>query len=90
MEGSTVAKDEEVVGAEAVALLQRLIRFDTVNPPDNEAEAQEHLRSLLEPAGFECELLSAVSGRPNRRRRRADGRLLPLAPPADPWGGDGG
>ncbi len=31
----------EGLGAEAVELLQRLIRFNTVNPPGNEAEAQQ-------------------------------------------------
>ncbi len=46
-------------------LLQRLIRFDTVNPPGNEMACQEFLRELLTQAGFECELLSAVEGRPN-------------------------
>ena len=29
-------------------LLQRLIQFDTVNPPGNEQAAQEWLRGLLE------------------------------------------
>ncbi|MBA2342168.1 MAG: M20/M25/M40 family metallo-hydrolase [Thermoleophilaceae bacterium] len=46
-------------------LLQRLIRFNTVNPPGAEAEAQEFLKGLLERAGFECELIAAVEGRPN-------------------------
>jgi acetylornithine deacetylase/succinyl-diaminopimelate desuccinylase-like protein len=81
-------------------LLQRLIRFDTVNPPGNEAAVQEWLRGLLEPAGFECELLAAVPGRPNliaRLRSDSDGPVLcllghvdtVLADPAewsvDPW-----
>jgi acetylornithine deacetylase/succinyl-diaminopimelate desuccinylase-like protein len=60
-------------------LLQRLIRFDTVNPPGNEQAAQEWLRGLLEAAGFECELLSSVAGRPNlvaRLRGRSDGPVL--------------
>ena len=60
-------------------LLQRLIRFDTVNPPGHEEEAQEHLKGLLEAAGFECELLAAVPGRPNlvaRLRGRSDGPRL--------------
>jgi acetylornithine deacetylase/succinyl-diaminopimelate desuccinylase-like protein len=84
-------------------LLQRLIRFDTVNPPGNEAPAQEWLRGLLEPAGFECELLAAVPGRPNliaRLRSGSDGPALcllghvdtVLADPAewsvDPWSGE--
>jgi acetylornithine deacetylase/succinyl-diaminopimelate desuccinylase-like protein len=84
-------------------LLQRLIRFDTVNPPGNEAPAQEWLRGLLEAAGFECELLAAVPGRPNliaRLRSGSDGPALcllghvdtVLADPAewsvDPWSGE--
>jgi acetylornithine deacetylase/succinyl-diaminopimelate desuccinylase-like protein len=61
--------------AEAVELLQRLIRFDTVNPPGNERAAQEYLRDYLTDAGFECELLGAEPERPNlvARLRAADG-----------------
>ena len=81
-------------------LLQRLIRFDTVNPPGNEAAAQEWLRGVLEAVGFECELLAAVPGRPNliaRLPSGSDGPVLcllghvdtVLADPAewsvDPW-----
>jgi acetylornithine deacetylase/succinyl-diaminopimelate desuccinylase-like protein len=51
--------------AEATELLQRLIRFDTVNPPGNERAAQEYLRAYLTEAGFECELLGAEPERPN-------------------------
>jgi acetylornithine deacetylase/succinyl-diaminopimelate desuccinylase-like protein len=84
-------------------LLQRLIRFNTVNPPGNEQAVQEHLKELLEAAGFECELLAATEGRPNqvaRLRGRADGPRLAylghvdtvLADPAawsvDPWSGE--
>lgn len=53
------------LGADAVALLRRLIAFDTVNPPGNELPAQEHLHALLTEAGFECELLGARPERPN-------------------------
>jgi len=49
----------------ATDLLQRLIRFDTVNPPGNEQACQEHLRGQLESAGFAVELLAEVPGRPN-------------------------
>jgi acetylornithine deacetylase/succinyl-diaminopimelate desuccinylase-like protein len=84
-------------------LLQRLIRFNTVNPPGNEQEAQEFLKGLLEGAGFECELLAAVDGRPNliaRLKAASDGPTLCLlghvdtvpANPADwsvdPWSGE--
>jgi acetylornithine deacetylase/succinyl-diaminopimelate desuccinylase-like protein len=50
---------------DATALLQRLIRFDTVNPPGNERAAIEHLQAILLDAGFQCELLGAVAERPN-------------------------
>ena len=61
--------------ADATALLQRLIRFDTVNPPGAERMAIEHLRDLLAHAGFECELLAAEPERPNlvARLRAQDG-----------------
>ena len=60
--------------AEATELLQRLIRFDTVNPPGNERAAQEYLSAHLTEAGFECELLGAEPERPNLvARLRADG-----------------
>ena len=84
-------------------LLQRLIQFNTVNPPGNEHAAQEWLRGMLEDAGFECEFLSAVEGRPNliaRLRGKSDGPVLGymghvdtvLADPddwtVDPWSGE--
>ena len=86
-----------------VELLRRLIRFNTVNPPGNEAAVQEFLRELLTAAGFDCELLSAVEGRPNlvaRMRADSDGPTLcllghvdtVLADPSqwklDPWAGE--
>jgi acetylornithine deacetylase/succinyl-diaminopimelate desuccinylase-like protein len=46
-------------------LLQRLVRFNTVNPPGDEGPAQEWLKALLEEAGLECDLLEAERGRPN-------------------------
>jgi acetylornithine deacetylase/succinyl-diaminopimelate desuccinylase-like protein len=88
---------------EATSLLQRLIRLDTVNPPGNELAAQELLRGELEGAGFDCELLEALPGRPNLVARlpgKADGPRLcllghvdtVLADPAewtvDPWSGE--
>jgi acetylornithine deacetylase/succinyl-diaminopimelate desuccinylase-like protein len=61
-------------GSEAEELLSRLIRFNTVNPPGAEREAQEYLAGHLRGAGFQCELLGAEPGRPNLvARLRADG-----------------
>src|SRR5687768_11893267 len=48
-----------------VGLLQRLIRFDTVNPPGNERPAQELLEVVLRDAGFHVELHGRTESRPN-------------------------
>lgn len=88
---------------DATRLLQRLIRFDTVNPPGNERAAIEHLRAILEEVGFRCELLGAEPERPNlvaRLKGRSEGPTLcylghvdtVLADAGewthDPWSGD--
>jgi acetylornithine deacetylase/succinyl-diaminopimelate desuccinylase-like protein len=93
----------EDLQAAATDLLQRLIRFNTVNPPGDERAAQEYLRDLLSDAGFSCELLGATQARPNLVARLdgpADGPTLcllshvdtVLATPSDwthdPWSGD--
>ena len=89
--------------ARTTELLQRLIQFNTVNPPGNEQAAQEFLKETLEAAGFECELLAAVEGRPNlvaRLRAQSDGPRLALLGhvdtvladaddwSVDPWAGE--
>jgi acetylornithine deacetylase/succinyl-diaminopimelate desuccinylase-like protein len=48
-----------------VELLQQLIRFDTTNPPGNEAECIDFLRGLLAEAGVETELYAREPERPN-------------------------
>jgi acetylornithine deacetylase/succinyl-diaminopimelate desuccinylase-like protein len=88
---------------ETTSLLQRLIRFNTVNPPGNEREAQTYLVRYLEEAGFDCELVGATPERPNLIARlpgKADGPRLVylchvdtvLAHPdewtVDPWSGE--
>jgi acetylornithine deacetylase/succinyl-diaminopimelate desuccinylase-like protein len=88
---------------DAADLLQRLVRFRTVNPPGDERACQEHLGGILRDAGFEVELLGRTEERPNlvaRLRGAADGPRLVLlshvdtvlAEPddwrRDPWSGD--
>lgn len=102
-EAPATTRVPERLGAEAVGLLQRLIRFNTVNPPGNERDAQIFLEGLLTEAGWECELLAAEPDRPNlvaRLRGEADGPTLAMishvdtVPAAaeewthDPWSGD--
>jgi acetylornithine deacetylase/succinyl-diaminopimelate desuccinylase-like protein len=92
-----------IEGSDAVGLLQRLLRINTVNPPGNEGPAQELLAETLTEAGFECQFLAAEPGRPNlvaRLRGAGTGKTLCLlghvdtvpADPSewsfDPWSGD--
>ena len=68
---------------EAVELLQRLIRLNTVNPPGAERPAQELLGGLLEEAGFEITLVGRTQERPNlvarlRGEPQVDGPTLCL------------
>jgi len=46
-------------------LLQRLIQFDTTNPPGNEAECINFIKSLLTEAGIETTILGQTPERPN-------------------------
>ena len=66
--------------SDVTALLQRLIRVDTTNPPGNETAAAELLRDYLEPAGLECELHARIPERANlvARLRGGDGPTLAL------------
>ena len=48
-----------------VDLARELLRFDTTNPPGNEADCVEYVQSLLNGAGIESELHSLDPARPN-------------------------
>lgn len=48
-----------------VPILQRLIRFDTTNPPGNELHCVAYVRQLLDQAGVEAQVVAAESARPN-------------------------
>jgi acetylornithine deacetylase/succinyl-diaminopimelate desuccinylase-like protein len=61
-----------------VELAQSLIRFDTTNPPGNEAECIEFVRGLLEEAGCETQTFERVPGRPNLVARLEGGDAQPL------------
>src|SRR5215204_5603245 len=72
--------DWELEGGALVELLAALLRFDTTNPPGNEAECVEFLADTLRQAGVEPEVLSPVPGRANLVARLAggDGAEAPL------------
>jgi acetylornithine deacetylase/succinyl-diaminopimelate desuccinylase-like protein len=48
-----------------VRLLQRLIQFDTTNPPGNESECISFIRGLLSEAGIASKILAKTPERPN-------------------------
>jgi acetylornithine deacetylase/succinyl-diaminopimelate desuccinylase-like protein len=87
---------------EVTALLQELLRLNTVNPPGNETQAAEVLREYLARNGVECELIAREQHRANvvARFEGGDGPSLAflshtdtvLADPAEwersPWSGD--
>jgi acetylornithine deacetylase/succinyl-diaminopimelate desuccinylase-like protein len=88
---------------ETTEVLQRLVRFNTVNPPGNERPAIEYLEQYLSQAGFRTEVLGVTDDRPNLIATlggQGDGPTLVylghvdtvLADPSewrhDPWSGD--
>jgi len=88
---------------ETTEVLQRLLRFDTVNPPGHERPAIEYLERYVQAAGFRTELLAASHERPNLVADLDSGNDGPtlcflghvdtvLADPSewshDPWSGD--
>ena len=61
-----------------VALTQRLIRFDTVNPPGRERDCALHLAGLLQAAGFETRLVDMPGDRASVIARLGSGGDKPL------------
>jgi acetylornithine deacetylase/succinyl-diaminopimelate desuccinylase-like protein len=53
------------IGHRPAELLQHLIRFDTTNPPGNEAECVRYINDLLVDAGMETTVLHQDPNRPN-------------------------
>jgi acetylornithine deacetylase/succinyl-diaminopimelate desuccinylase-like protein len=62
-----------------VELLQHLVRFDTTNPPGNEAACIAYIDDLLKSLGIETLLLEKTPGRPNLiARLKGTGNARPL------------
>jgi acetylornithine deacetylase/succinyl-diaminopimelate desuccinylase-like protein len=71
--------DWEREGEDAVELLRALVRFDTSNPPGDEAECINFLAERLRQAGLEPELVEPAPRRANlvARLPARDGGVLP-------------
>jgi acetylornithine deacetylase/succinyl-diaminopimelate desuccinylase-like protein len=59
-------------------VLQELIRFDTTNPPGNEAACIEFIRGQLDEAGCETRIYAKDPARPNLVSRLPGGSAPPL------------
>ncbi len=60
-------------------LLQELIRFNTTNPPGDEAQCIEYINKILMEAGFETQILAQENKRPNLvTRLKGRGEAPPL------------
>jgi len=70
---------EEAIYERPVELLQKLIRFDTTNPPGNEAGCVTYIQGLLAEAGLETTLLGRTPERLNLiARLKGRGEAPPL------------
>ena len=71
-----------LMAREAQDICQALLRFDTTNPPGQEAAAAAYLEGLLREVGYEPTVLESAPGRANlvcRRPGSGGGRPLLLA-----------
>jgi acetylornithine deacetylase/succinyl-diaminopimelate desuccinylase-like protein len=60
-------------------ILQRLIRFNTTNPPGNETECIAYIRGMLNEAGIESIVLEGKPNRPNLiARLQGQGKAAPI------------
>jgi len=70
---------EQAIHERPAELLQRLIRFDTTNPPGNETECVAYIQGLLAEAGLETALLGRAPERQNLiARLKGRGEAPPL------------
>lgn len=60
-------------------ILQKLIQFNTTNPPGDEAECIAYIRKLLSDAGIESTVLEKTPNRPNLiARLKGTGKAAPI------------
>jgi acetylornithine deacetylase/succinyl-diaminopimelate desuccinylase-like protein len=71
--------DLDAIQDRPVELLQRLLRFDTSNPPGDERDCIDWIRGLLEGLGCEVRIIASKAERPNLIARLAGrGECAPL------------
>jgi acetylornithine deacetylase/succinyl-diaminopimelate desuccinylase-like protein len=76
-----MSNKSEGIHHQPAELLQNLIRFNTTNPPGNEADCMAYIKQLLSEAGFKVTAITQTEGRPNlitRLKGRGDAPPLML------------
>src|SRR5271170_5970350 len=77
--GTTPAANEAPLQDRPAELLAALLRFDTTNPPGNEAACIGWIRGLLEELGCEVKIVAAEPDRPSLiARLQGEGTSPPL------------
>ena len=75
----TFTQESQSASPKPVELLQRLIRFDTTNPPGNERECVAYISNLLAEAGCDSTIVGNSPDRPNLiTRLTGQGNAPPL------------
>jgi acetylornithine deacetylase/succinyl-diaminopimelate desuccinylase-like protein len=75
----TLPEDRTSIHERPAEILQNLIRFDTTNPPGNEAPCIAYANQLLTGAGFETQILAKDESRANLvTRLPGQGQVPPL------------
>jgi len=76
---SALPTGDQTIYQRPVELLQNLIRFDTTNPPGNEAQCVSYIDSLLTEAGCETTCFAKDLNRPNLiAHLKGQGKAPPL------------
>jgi acetylornithine deacetylase/succinyl-diaminopimelate desuccinylase-like protein len=75
----TAPKNKQTIYQRPVELLQRLIQFDTTNPPGDEGECIKYICDLLSEGGIESQVVAKSEQRPNLiARLPGRGKAAPL------------
>ncbi len=79
MMSTSSTQESYSVCPDPVEMLQRLIRFDTTNPPGNERECVAYISTLLTEAGCDFSVVGSSPDRPNLiARLKGQGTAPPL------------
>nr|HET6902294.1 hypothetical protein [Ktedonobacteraceae bacterium] len=65
MSHASSSSEQSTLYQRPVELLQQLVRFDTTNPPGNEAACISYLGNLLREVGIESSIVARDTDRPN-------------------------